>query len=511
MTDVALRTTSNEGEGTPWPSAHDRDHDEHAPRDSGAPRSPFTRLAARIEGLALLTALGWGGATVHGAWAAGQSDDTVIEGVRIAGAHAGGQSGNTLLETAEDAGQQAMRRPMTLRAGEASVETTAAELGAAAAVDRAVLAAVEVGRSGDPLADLHARLAAAKGGIDLPVTYSFDETVALAQLQALAPAVESPSLPTRLDFRGRKVLPARAGTALLAYDSLSAVALGLASGETDVDLLVARKPMVEDPLADVADSLDISVVLGSFDTPYRTDEQHKDRTHNLKVGSTAIDGFVLQPGEVFSFNGVVGARSAENGYRYGTGISGGQLVDVLGGGICQVSSTMFGAGFFGGLDVVSARPHSRPSSYVDMGLDSTVVWPSVDMKLRNPYDFPVVLHMTVSAGKVHAEVLGPRRPYQVAFERSLEESLPYQTIWRDDDRYRSGSESLAQRGRRGFKLKRQRKFLQAGEVVKTEDWDLHYPPTTEIIRRGTNPAGDLPENKKRPALRDPDPTLKIVQ
>ena len=141
-----------------------------------------------------------------------------------------------------------------------------------------------------------------------------------------------------------------------------------------------------------------------------------------------------------------------------------------------------GAGF-AGLEVVRARPHSRPSSYVDMGLDSTVVWPTVDMKLRNPYDFPVVLHMTVSSGKVHAEVLGPRRPYQISFERTLEESLPYPTVWRDDARYLTGSSSLAQRGRRGFKLKRQRKFLQAGEVVKTEDWDLRYPATTEIIRR----------------------------
>jgi len=508
MTEVALRTTAD----APRSSRQTRPEEDGGvgPTMQG-PRSPASRLAARVEGLALLAALGWAGASVHGAWQAGQDSDMVVAGVRIAGTDAGGLAGDALVEVAEQAGQESIARPMVLRAGEASVETTAEALGATAAVQRAVAGALEVGRSGDPLEDLSTRLTAKAGGVDLPVTYSFEEEAALAQLQALAPSVESPSLPTRLDFQGRKVLPARAGTALLAYDSLSVVATGLASGATEVDLIVAEKPAVADPLGDIAADLDISVVLGSFDTPYQADDQHKDRTHNLKVGSTAIDGFVLQPGEVFSFNEVVGARSAENGYRYGTGISGGQLVDVLGGGICQVSSTIFGAGFFGGLEVVSARPHSRPSSYVDMGLDSTVVWPSVDMKLRNPYDFPVVLHMTVSSGKVHAEVLGPRRPYQVSFERTLEESLPYQTIWRDDGRFVSGSESLAQRGRRGFKLKRQRKFIQAGEVVKEESWDLHYPATTEIIRRGTNPSGDVPEKKKLPALRDPDPTLKIVQ
>jgi len=507
MTDVALRTTTDASRA---PRSDAREDAQTSGTDDG-PGSPVARLAGRVEGLALLAALGWGGAEVHGAWAAGQADDTVIAGVRIAGADAGGRAGDELRAVAEAAGRESMQRTLTLHAADASVDTTAAELGATAEVQRAVTAALEVGRSGAPLDDLAARIAAAKGAVDLPVSYSFDETLALEQLQALAPMVETPSLPTRLDFQGRKVLPAHAGTALLAYDSLSAIATGLASGAQEVELVVARKPKVEDPLAAVADDLDISVVLGSFDTPYQSDEQHKDRTHNLKVGSTPIDGFVLMPGEQFSFNAVVGDRSAENGYRYGTGISGGQLVDVLGGGICQVSSTIFGAAFFGGLDVVSARPHSRPSSYVDMGLDSTVVWPDVDLKLRNPYDFPVVFHMTVSSGKVHAEVLGPRRPYQVAFERSLKEALPYGTVWRDDARYASGSQSVAQEGRRGFKLKRERKFIQGGEVVKTEEWDLHYPPTTEIIRRGTNPAGEQPDTTKRPALREPDPNLKIVQ
>ncbi len=464
-----------------------------------------------MEGLALLAGLTWAGTTVHGAWAEGQAAASPVAGVKIAGRDVGRSQGDSLREVAAEAGAAASARPLVLQAAAQQVETTPAELGASAEIDRAVETALSVARSGSPIADLQAKLVAAGGGVDIPVGYTFDESKALARLQALAPSVETPSLPTRLDFEGRKVIEAERGTALLAYDSLSAVATGLAAGAETIDLVVAHKPPVEDPLAAVVADLDISVVLGSFDTPYQADEQHKDRTHNLKVGSTAVDGFVLLPSQTFSFNDTVGARSAENGYRYGTGISGGQLVDVLGGGICQVSSTLFGAGFFGGLEVVSARPHSRPSSYVDMGLDSTVVYPTVDMKLRNGYDFPVVLHMTVSQGKVRAEVLGPRRPYQVAFERMLEEKLPYSSVWRDDDRLRSGTQTLAQRGRRGFKLERRRKFLQSGEVVKTESWDLHYPPTTEIVRRGTNPSGETPEEKKRPALREPAPALKIVQ
>src|SRR5690606_26482606 len=182
------------------------------------------------------------------------------------------------------------------------------------------------------------------------------------------------------------------------------------------------KPPVEDPLGEIADALDVGVVLGSFSTPYSMDGDYGDRTANLKVGAAALDGHVLMPGERFSFNEVVGDRGVESGYRYAPGITGGQLVDVVGGGICQIASTVFGASFFAGLDIVHARPHSRPSGYVDMGLDATVVWDSIDLVLANPYEFPVVIHMTVSQGQVRAEILGPQRPYQIAFERTLKEA-----------------------------------------------------------------------------------------
>ncbi|MCA9683399.1 MAG: VanW family protein [Myxococcales bacterium] len=336
----------------------------------------------------------------------------------------------------------------------------------------------------------------------------FDSQKALEQLLGLAPAVDSMSLPTRMDLEARKIVPA---TALLPYDSLSSVALGLASGADSIDLAVAYKPPVEDPLGQIADQLDIGVVLGTFSTPYSMDAGAGDRTFNLKVGAAALDGHVLMPGELFSFNEVVGDRSAENGYRWAPGISGGQIIDVLGGGICQVASTIFGAGFFAGLDVVHARPHSRPSGYVDMGLDATVVWDSVDLVMRNPYDFPVVLHMTVSQGQVRAEVLGPTRPRQVAFERTLKESLPFETVQRADPRLQAGTSVVAQQGMRGFKIERVRKIYEGGEVVREDKWDLTYPATREIVRVGTNPAGVVPEKKQLPALRDPAASMRIMQ
>ncbi len=481
---------------------------------------PPRRSPWRILGASAFAAFEIAALAVGGLWALGglgrayletQDRAVVVPGVKVAGHDVGGLQGGDLEAVAFAAGLAATSQPIVLAVGSEEVETTRLLLGAEPDPRGAIEAALAVGRSGNPLRDLYDRVHAGRGEFDFSVSYSFDEQRAIDRLLALAPEVETPSLPTRLDFDARKVVPAQRGTALLAYDSMSAIATGLARGDDRIELVVQDKPPVTDPLASIADSLDISIVLGSFDTPYQQDEAHADRSHNLKVGAAALDGTVVMPGEVFSFNEVVGDRTAENGYRYATGIEAGQLVDVVGGGICQVSSTIFGAAFFAGLGIVQAVPHSRPSDYVDMGLDSTVVYGSLDMKLRNDYDFPVVLHMTVSQGKVHAEVLGPRRPYQVVFERKLEETKPFDRVWRDDPTLRTGAEKLVQRGRRGFKMKRYRKLLQGGTVVKTEEWKLEYPSTTEIHKRGTNPSGELPEDKPLPKLREPAPNLKITQ
>jgi vancomycin resistance protein YoaR len=441
-----------------------------------------------------------------------RDDGHVVAGVRLGGHDVGGLSADQLPTIAEQAVLTALDRKLVLVAPGALLETTARELGAVPAPESAIASALQVGRSGDWLADLRVRDRALRGEVDLAVGFRFREDEALARLLALAPAVERPSLPTRFDMDNRRVLPAQRGTRLSAFDSLSAVAVGLASGAERIDLVTQPGPEVPDPWASIADGLDIGTVLAAFETPYSLEANYADRAYNLKIGAAPLDGYVLMPGATMSFNEVVGDRTGEAGFRYAPGIADGELIDTVGGGICQISSTLYGAAFFAGLDLVHSRPHSRPSAYVDMGLDSTVVYGHVDMKLRNAFDFPVVFHTRVAAGKVRVEVLGARKPYdQVAFERQVQEVLPFSTIVRDDSTLARGAETISQRGMRGFKVVRTRKLYQGDDVARTESWDLFYPPTTEIVRRGSNPHGTRPDGKKLPPLRDPARELRIVQ
>jgi vancomycin resistance protein YoaR len=288
------------------------------------------------------------------------------------------------------------------------------------------------------------------------------------------------------------------------------------SGQARVELAAGLSwPKVKsEDLRDV----DISTVLGYWETHYSAIGPDTDRTYNLKVGADKLNGHILKPHEVFSFNEVVGDRTEKEGYRVAPVIQGGELIDGLAGGMCQIASTLHAAAFFSGLDIVSSTPHSRPSAYITMGLDSTVVYPSVDLKLRNPYDFPVVMHYQVNQGAVKVELLGKARPYKVIFEREIKSETAFGSDTRGDPEAPSGQRYTVQEGYPGYSLIRRRYIFEKDKLprlggpeplaeamekqhlkpVKKEQWALHYPATTQFVAVGSGPSS-LKQKPQPPA------------
>jgi hypothetical protein len=132
-------------------------------------------------------------------------------------------------------------------------------------------------------------------------------------------------------------------------------------------------------------------------------------------------------------------------------------------------------------------------------MDATVVYPTTDLQLGNPYDFPVVIKYTLSQGTVRVEVLGKERPYdKISFEREVKKEIPFETVTRQDDSMPVGSQIIEQGGFPGYNLVRRRVFYKGGAEVKAEKWPIQYPPTTQYVRVGTNPDPNLkaPEQKE---------------
>jgi len=176
----------------------------------------------------------------------------------------------------------------------------------------------------------------------------------------------------------------------------------------------------------------------------------------------------------------------------------GEMVDGIAGGACQISTTLNGAAFLAGMELVESTPHSRPSAYAPRGLDATVVWPTTDLKLRNNYDFPVAVHFKVARGIASVEILGKEKPFdEVKWETKTNKRIPFQSITREDGRIGVGYMVVDQKGEYGFKVKRYRRILKDGKVVKTDEWDLAYRPVVEYLRIGTNPDPNLPPPRQK--------------
>jgi vancomycin resistance protein YoaR len=333
----------------------------------------------------------------------------------------------------------------------------------------------------------------ASGGLTWNVAKALDVLVALRDQHG------RPPVSARVDLEKREVIPEQSGYAIDVYASLAALDDAARAGRSEVALVAGE---IEAPITRAKlGNLEVSHVLGWFETHYPPVE--KDRNYNLRLVAEHVNGRILMPGQTFSFNDVVGDRTEKQGYRVAHVIQAGEMVDGLAGGACQISSTLHGAAWFAGLDIVNSSPHSRPSAYITMGLDATVVYPSVDLKLRNPYPFPVVIHYVVSQGTVRVEILGAARPWdKIAFERELKKEIPFETVSRDDDDLPLGTQIIDQMGFPGYELVRRRIFYKGGKAVKTEKWDIKYPSTTEYVRLGANPDPNLVA-PKQPDLHGP--------
>ena len=132
----------------------------------------------------------------------------------------------------------------------------------------------------------------------------------------------------------------------------------------------------------------------------------KNRNNNINLACQAINGTVLMPGEEFSFNKTTGQRTTDKGYKSAGAIAAGQSIEEVGGGICQVSSTLFNAVARADLEVTSRSPHAWPSTYVNKGEDATVNWPNLDFKFKNNKETPVFVIAYYKDRKCSAEIWG---------------------------------------------------------------------------------------------------------
>lgn len=329
----------------------------------------------------------------------------------------------------------------------------------------------------------------------LPPALRLDRAKALPTLLRIKDEFDRSAMDARLDLEARSVLPSRVGLLLDIDRSLLAIESALETGSGEAELVFEQLQPARK--TEELNNVRFDHVISSFETPYDRSRRSAARTYNLRQAASKLDGYVLLPGEIFDFNRVVGPRDEANGYKVALVIAEGELVDGIGGGTCQVSGTLHGAAFFAGLDIVERYAHTRPSSYIKLGLDATVVYPTITYRIRNPHEFPVVLHETVKDGLVRAEVLGPLTKTSVTLIRRIHDAIPYDEQERPTPSLARGARRLLQRGVAGFKVRMYR-VTQSGSHAVRERFDSIYPPSSQIIAVGTGEAEDKRAPKNDP-------------
>ncbi|GKU78209.1 VanW family protein [Paenibacillus sp. L3-i20] len=166
---------------------------------------------------------------------------------------------------------------------------------------------------------------------------------------------------------------------------------------------------IEAPLRRIYPRVDSEVLssikvrqIGQYSTYYNN--RNRNRSSNIVLASNALNNYVVFPGERFSFNFAVGERTKEKGYLRAPVIVRGELFEDIGGGICQVSSTLYNAVDRAGLTIIERYSHSRSVRYVPPGRDATVSWYGPDLVFQNPYDQPILIRTYANGGQVSVSI-----------------------------------------------------------------------------------------------------------
>jgi hypothetical protein len=212
------------------------------------------------------------------------------------------------------------------------------------------------------------------------------------------------------------------------------------------------------------------------------------RKANVAKAAENCNGTILLPGEQFSFNNVVGQRTTENGFYPAPSYVQGESVDEVGGGICQVSSTLYDACLFANLEINERHCHPYPSSYIGTGLDATVSWGGPDYIFTNNTDYPIKVVASYGDSVVYCSIYGTKvEDFTVELSAETVATYEYETEYEDDDTLEEGEEEVSVTGKNGLKVQSYRTVYDgSGNLISSEPESVSvYDTRNEVILRGT--------------------------
>ena len=376
-------------------------------------------------------------------------------------------------------------RRMTLVTDDWAGDATFGELGLSLDVARTARAARLAQRT-SLIGELRRRIAPSPEIPDVPLVFRFDAERAAERLAAFAASVHREPVDARLDLRAHARLVDVPGREL----DLAASVLRVAGGERDDGAFVAlaTRAIAADVTRDMLHAVDVSRVLSSFETDFT--HHAGPRAINIATAARYLNGRVIGPGETFSFNRAVGPRTLERGFTEAPQIVADELEPGVGGGVCQVASTLHAAAVYGGFEVLQRRSHSRPSGYAPLGLDATVIDGELDLKLKNPYDTTLIVHAFLpTPTTLCVELLGRDAPGKVEHFYQVKEKHDFVRRVVVEPGFEPNQSKRHQKGIRGYDVVSTVRTTYPDGQRHFRSYTSTYYPVPEVywVGAGTDP------------------------
>ncbi|NLP37855.1 MAG: hypothetical protein GX357_09405 [Firmicutes bacterium] len=275
------------------------------------------------------------------------------------------------------------------------------------------------------------------------------------------------------DVPGRRLDPAAT------YQHLQKVNVSLST--TLVCPLFFRTQEAEITAAQL-EKLQIREEISSF-TTYFTNH-HQNRLQNIRLAAEAVDETILYPGEEFSFNQTVGDTTAEKGYLPAPVIVGGEITEGLGGGVCQVSTTLYNAALFANLEILERRNHGLYVDYVPPGLDATIAYGLIDLRFKNSHPYAIWIKTFVATDKLTVSFFSTKIPGQKVeiYTTDVKKISPPEKFI-ETDNLPTGERKLLAKGKAGYEATVWRVVSLHGREVKKEylSQDVYKPVPVQYL------------------------------
>lgn len=282
------------------------------------------------------------------------------------------------------------------------------------------------------------------------------------------------------------------GNEVLIEENISGILKALSLEDEEVILQVIQKQ----PKVTKEVYKDIKDLVGSFNTNFSSSAY--SRNENLSVACNKINNTIVLPGEVFSTNKVIGPINAANGYKEAPIILNGKIQPGIGGGVCQISTTLYNAVLLAELEVVERQNHSLPVGYIEKGRDATLAGDYIDFKFKNNKDVPIYIESYIKNNKVNMNIYSKETRNggrKIEFEAIItDKTMPPPEKVTLDPSLKVGEEIVEKKSTIGYTVKLYKKIYINGALTDKQLINTsYYKATAAEIRRGTAPVQvDIP-------------------